>query len=516
VQAPSIATPTPTPTPTSTPPPGVEFWADRYTIKKGESTWFHWNTAGVKEIYFYPEGESWQNHGVTGPSGQKQVSPAQSTSYYLRVVFNNGTDHTEERRITVEQTQKPPVINYLDSDPESEVTQGQSVTLMWDVTGSVDSVKLTRDGVQVYKGSAVRSSVVDTPPGTAKYKLEAAGPGGSAQPQYRTITVKQQVPPPVISRFDTNPQGRVMQGDCVDLSWDVQGEVTGLALNWNGNPLPVDSPGGRSYQDCECPKEVRGCTYQLQAWGPGGNAQPQSRTITVESLAPAPPQIAKFGSNPQGEVVAGKCVDVYWEVQGKYNSIMLTCNGNPLNVASNPGDYNDCDCPKNPGSCQYELNVYGPGGNAEPSGFTVTVREETPAPPQITRFETNPQGSVPQGQCVDVSWEVQGEWNQDLVLKVNGNVVSAGPGPSSYQDCDCPQNPGVCNYELHVGGPGGEDNKSQSVEVVMQTLPGNPAATFCTDNGGQYNSDQNTCTLGDGTVCDAWAYANTGECTAPQ
>jgi putative hemolysin len=84
-------------------------------------------------------------------------------------------------------------------------------------------------------------------------------------------------------------------------------------------------------------------------------------------------------------------------------------------------------------------------------------------------------------------------------------------GHLSHQDCGCPQNLGTCNYELRVWNQSGEERAGLSVEVMMQTLPGNPAATFCPNNGGQYNSEQGTCTLSDGTVCEAWAYAN-GEC----
>jgi putative hemolysin len=111
---------------------------------------------------------------------------------------------------------------------------------------------------------------------------------------------------------------------------------------------------------------------------------------------------------------------------------------------------------------------------------------------------------------VTLTWDVQGEW-EGLELKVNGNTLTGGPGPSSYQDCECPKNIGTCNYELRAWNQSGEANARQPVEVVMGTLPGNPAAAFCEDNGGQYNGEQGTCTLSDGTVCDAWAYYN-GQC----
>jgi polar amino acid transport system substrate-binding protein len=320
--------------PTPTAVPGISFWADSYQIKAGQSTTIHWRTQSVQAVYFYQEGQSWQNYPVTG-NEDRSVRPDRSTTYYLRVVFPNGTTQTPSLRITVE--------------------------------------------------------------------------GSPALP--------------VITQFYSNPQGQVNQGQCLDLYWEVQGDVSRVALVRNGYPLQDYGPVSGSY-DCDKP-DAGDYTYELQAWGAGGSG-PTKRQLSIKVKGEAPPP-----------------------------------------------------------------------------------------PPQITRFDTNPQGSVLQGQCVDLSWDVTGNWDT-LWLAVNGNQVTGGTGTYSYRDCDCPQTTDTCNYHLHVSGPGGEDNDDRSVAVIMQTLPGNPAATFCEDNGGQYNSEQGTCTLSDGTVCDAWAYVNTGECPAPE
>jgi putative hemolysin len=321
-----VPTPTPAaPPPTQTPAPGISFWADSYNLNAGQSTTIHWRTQGVKEVYFYQEGQSWQNYPVSG-NEDRSVRPNVSTTYYLRVVFPNGAVQNPSLRINVQ--------------------------------------------------------------GAASW--------------------------PVITRFDSDPDGEVCLGDCVELKWHVDG-ADRVALVRDGGALWDGAPSDGSKEDCGI-TSAGDHMYELQAWGPGGTG-PVKDQLWIEAVV-------------------------------------------------------GCGTP----------------------------------PPQIAWFNADP-STVLQGQCVNLSWDVQGDWDT-LWLAVNGNQVAGGAGTYSYQDCDCPQNLGTCNYQLHVSGPGGEDNEDRAAEVIMQTLPGNPAATYCTDNGGQYDMEQDTCTLSDGTVCDAWAYVN--------
>ncbi len=78
------------PQPTATPAPGVAFWADTYQLQVGQCTGIHWDVQNVQAVYFYQQGQSWENHGVTGKE-DRTVCPNQSTTYYLRVVFTDGS-----------------------------------------------------------------------------------------------------------------------------------------------------------------------------------------------------------------------------------------------------------------------------------------------------------------------------------------------------------------------------------------------------------------------------------------
>ena len=90
------APPQPTPVPTQTPVPGIVFTVDRTDIRSGECVVFGWSVENVREVYFYAEGERWQDNGVVG-EGQQRECPPHTTTYYLRVVklmyFDEVEDH---------------------------------------------------------------------------------------------------------------------------------------------------------------------------------------------------------------------------------------------------------------------------------------------------------------------------------------------------------------------------------------------------------------------------------------
>ncbi|MEJ2209105.1 MAG: FHA domain-containing protein, partial [Anaerolineae bacterium] len=89
--------PSPTPQPTAQPPnapaPVIQFWADDTMLEAGESTILHWHVENVQEIYLDDE-------PVTGPDGQREVQPEQTTTYRLRVVHQAG-EETLEVTLTV-------------------------------------------------------------------------------------------------------------------------------------------------------------------------------------------------------------------------------------------------------------------------------------------------------------------------------------------------------------------------------------------------------------------------------
>jgi len=94
----STRTPTPTATPTSTtsPAPIVEFGVTKTTINPRECTTLQWHIENVKAAYL--SGGEFNNLGVAGPLGSRDVCPAGTTLYILRAETAGGSI---ERSLTV-------------------------------------------------------------------------------------------------------------------------------------------------------------------------------------------------------------------------------------------------------------------------------------------------------------------------------------------------------------------------------------------------------------------------------
>ena len=144
IQVPAPATAAPPPT--QTPAPGISFGVDRTTINAGECVNFNWNVSGVKAVYFYPQGQPYQNFGVTGQGG-KQMCPTGTTVYELRVERLDGSTEVRQIQINVNAVAGAPVIAEFRSTPEFELDAGQCATFQWRVDGAVSRVALVAPAV---------------------------------------------------------------------------------------------------------------------------------------------------------------------------------------------------------------------------------------------------------------------------------------------------------------------------------------------------------------------------------
>lgn len=183
IRVPSPATPTPAAT--QTPSPDITFTVDRTQINQGECVTFSWDVENIQAVYFYPSGSDYQRFGVPGQGSSRQCPPS-NTTYELRVLKRDGSTEIRQITIQVNPTSGAPQITTLRTEPQSQITVGQCLTVRWEVIGSVDNVRLSRNGTTLWNGAPLRGSLQDCPPsaGFASYVLEASGPGGSTSLTY--------------------------------------------------------------------------------------------------------------------------------------------------------------------------------------------------------------------------------------------------------------------------------------------------------------------------------------------
>ncbi|MBK8987786.1 MAG: transporter substrate-binding domain-containing protein [Chloroflexi bacterium] len=297
-----IGAPTPTPAPTQTPTADVNFTVDRTTIRAGECVTFSWNVSNIQAVFFYPQGANWQNFGVTG-QGTSVQCPAQTTTYELRVLRRDNTFDIRQITIFVEQRPGAPVINRFTVDP-NQINVGQCVAITWQVSGSVNTVRILRGGSLVWDGAPISGSTSDCPPGNGRiaYVIEAVGPGGTSREQ-RDITIVQPTPqpipptatppivptatpqPPIINSFVVSP-GQITTGQCVNIAWNVSGGTNRVNILRNGSPIIDGASFSGAFPDCL--NQTGTFIYRLEATG-SGQTITRDQTVTVSAAVPPTP-----------------------------------------------------------------------------------------------------------------------------------------------------------------------------------------------------------------------------------
>jgi ABC-type amino acid transport substrate-binding protein len=285
--------PTSTPPPTQTPSPSINFSGTPTTINQGDPVYFTWTVNGAQAVYFYAQGQPWQDYPV-GAQGSRTVYPAQTTTYELRVVWKNGTVEVRQVLITVlPPPQQAPKITLFSLSPPTQIYVGECVNLQWVVEGQVNNVSLQRSGQVIWSGAPNSGSYRDCPTqvGQVVYTLEASGPGGVtrqqqalnvlAPPPTEQPTATPTLPAPIINSFVAEPT-TVSIGTCLSLSWSVGGAVDDIKILRNDEVIMDGANYIGIAQDC--PTVAGQLVYTLFASNVSGLSD--SRTATVSVIQP--------------------------------------------------------------------------------------------------------------------------------------------------------------------------------------------------------------------------------------
>lgn len=343
------ASPTATPAATQTPSPSIQFTVDRTNILQGECVNFSWNVQNATAVYFYAQGEAWQNNQVP-PQSTRVICPAVTTTYFLRVLNPNGTVEERQITITVRPNVNAPTIALFVANPP-QVTVGQCVNIQWDVQGSVSRVTITNQFRTIWDNAPNRGNTQDCTgaPAVIEYKLVATGPGGSSQAlDYVTVvspataTPVPTTPPsvPIIDSFVVNPP-QIQAGQCVQINWSASGATSLIRLLRN-NVLVLDNAAlvGQA-QDClPIPGNY---VYQLVASTATGESTSRNQSVLVSEAPPENPLAGKsyavigINNNP---IIANSTITASFGADGKINgsggcntySASYTVNGSQISV----------------------------------------------------------------------------------------------------------------------------------------------------------------------------------------
>ena len=284
-----VSAPAPTPAPTQPPSPGISFTVDRTSIKHGECVVFDWKVDNVNAVYFYAEGERWQDHGVTGQESRRECPPV-TINYHLRTVQRDNSVDVHTITIQVQDTADAPYIERFTVDPANQITLGQCVTVRWTVRGNVDKVTVWHDGNALWEGAPTQGNTQHCPErtGTASYSLEATAVGGATSRAQQNINVQDSAvatpaptpepDQPAIYGFTVSPN-HVGAGECVDINWSAGGGTSHVRVLRDGAAI-VDG-GQLNGQGHECLDQPGTYSYRMEAYNPAGQSTAAEQRVDV-------------------------------------------------------------------------------------------------------------------------------------------------------------------------------------------------------------------------------------------
>jgi heat shock protein HslJ len=189
-------------------------------------------------------------------------------------------------------------------------------------------------------------------------------------------------------------------------------------------------------------------------------------------LTPAPTNTPRLATAIQfnldrSRMIGGECAVFSWTITDAQAAYFYSegqrwqAHGVPFNALRDA-------CPDQ--TTSYYLRVVRANGWVETKRRDLHI-EQPPDAPQITHFTPEP-AQVPVGECVNLSWKVEGQVTLVRLLRDSGVLWDDAPLDDSLRDC--PPGSGEVGYTIEATGPGGttRDQRTVSVGSTPQTLSG--------------------------------------------
>jgi polar amino acid transport system substrate-binding protein len=242
------------------------------------------------------------------------------------------------------------------------------------------------------------------PSDTTTYELRVVKLDGSVEIRTATVHVMPNPDSPEITRFTVEPPYQINLGQCVLITWMVEGNVSSVNITRNDVTIWPNAPFSGNMQDC--PQSAGEFVYGILAEGPGGTSRATHAIQVVTQSTPTPTQepsqptftplpptvppptptpipdpiIYSFSATPS-QVETGHCVTVAWSVGGSTNQIQILKNGAiVVDDAAFRDSVQDCNL-EQAGVVTYEIRATNNSGGSATDQATVNVVESAPDNP---------------------------------------------------------------------------------------------------------------------------------------
>ncbi len=287
-------------------------------------------------------------------------------------------------------TQTPsPNINF--TVDRAQITAGECVNFSWNVTNAKATYFYQQGQAwQSYPVAPVSNSQ-ECPPVQTTYELRVVKMDDSVEVRQIVIYVNPLTGAPIIERFTVDP-AEIYTGQCVDIRWQVSGEVNTINIYRGAVIVQQNAPLSGTRQDC--PTEIGLVSYRIEATGSGGTSQLSRNVNVTQPSTPVPSPTAVPTSQPTpvptaqppvvynftvlpGTISEGECVTVNWSAGGGADAVRILRNGNVI-LSGGALDGSAPDCLNSAGSYTYRLEAYNNGsGQSAAAEQVVTVNPAT-------------------------------------------------------------------------------------------------------------------------------------------
>ncbi len=257
----------------------------------------------------------------------------------------------------------------------NDIRAGECVNFAWDVRGAGQVYFYAEGQPWQLNGVANSGTQTECPNVSTTYTLRVNQPEGTLDLRPIRIEVTPVAAAPFITFFTTTPSFQITAGQCVEVRWQVEGEVSNVRAARNDSTLWDGAPLNGTSRDCPPQGEA---VYTLDVSGPGGTAAGRQTVTVLPAQATAVPPIGdnapvvNFFAAAPSLIVPGQCVGISWSVGGNVARVQILRNGAvALDFALISGSFSDCL--NTAGTYTYRVEAIAPDGRVAFQQASVTV-----------------------------------------------------------------------------------------------------------------------------------------------